>query len=94
MNFDFNIYLLLLGIQIPDSHQTQNSLRILMEGVQSQLKERYRKQMASFSKTLNCFCLCLHLMSVIIVTLNCFREERRAKRQQGRKAKEGREQAG
>lgn len=43
MSFQSNIFLCLTGIQTPDSLQTQTSLRISMEGVQPQLKERYRK---------------------------------------------------
>lgn len=43
MNFLSNVCLCLPGIQTLDSLQTQTSLRILMEGVQTQLKERYNK---------------------------------------------------
>lgn len=47
MNFYCNVRLCLPGIQTLDSLQTQTSLRILMEGVQTQLRERYRKQNVS-----------------------------------------------
>lgn len=78
-----------------------------MEGVQTQLKERYIKY-----KWLSALCLdqdiCDKYIKLALSSLNpamiltlipygllfCSRVERRGRRQQGRKAKEGREQAG
>lgn len=41
--FYIEAFFCLPGIQIRDSLQTQTSLKILMEGVQTQLKERYEQ---------------------------------------------------
>lgn len=45
MEFYFKVFFCLPGTRILDSLQTQTSLKILMEGVQTQLKERYKQIM-------------------------------------------------